>query len=247
MYIYGRNAVIEALNSGKNLEKIFLMFGANGPGLNRIYSLAKSDKIPVVTYDKNKFIQLEDKVLPQGVKAQGVIALIRPFDVLNIEDFIDTINIKENPVVLLLDEITDPQNLGAIARSAECSGVRGIILPERNSAPITPVAIKVSAGALEHIPVVKSGNLITIIDKLKEAGFWIVGTDMQADHLYYDTIYDKPIALIIGSEGKGMRQSIRKHCDILIKIPMSGQIQSLNASVAAGIVMFEIAKQKIEK
>ena len=148
------------------------------------------------------------------------------------------------PIIVVLDEIEDPQNLGAIARSAECSGCGGMILTNKNSAPISPTAVKASAGALELIPIAKVDSLVQALEKLKENGFWIVGTDAQGDRLYSDDIYDSPIALVIGSEGRGMRPSTLKHCDYLINIPIVGQINSLNASASAAVVLFEILRQR---
>src|SRR5690606_20586070 len=149
-----------------------------------------------------------------------------------------------NPILVMLDEINDPHNLGAIARTAECSGVSGIILPERNSSPVTPAAIKSSAGALNHIDVCKTVNMIQAIKKLKDNGFWIVGTSLEAKQSYTTKIYDRPTVLVIGNEGKGMKPSLQKHCDNLVRIPILGKIESLNASVSCGIVLYEALRQK---
>jgi 23S rRNA (guanosine2251-2'-O)-methyltransferase len=245
-YIYGRNAVLEALASGKPVEKIFISFGTQGESINKIFASAKRDKIPCSNLDKRKFAALEKEVCPKEAKSQGVIALMRSFETYDLLDLImDSLEQAKNPVIVILDGITDPHNFGAIARSAVCSGAYGIVVPERNSAPISPVAVKASAGALEHIPVSRVTNLIQALETLKEQGFWIIGTDMQADRLYTDSnIYNRPVALIIGSEGEGMRHSTRKHCDMLISIPMSGKVSSLNASVSAGVILFEIKRQR---
>lgn len=244
-YVYGRNSVIEALESGKALEKIFILYGTQGSAINKIFSLANKNKTQCVSYSKDKFTVLEKKACPVGAKAQGVIALESAADYYSIEELINN-SYKDNkkPIIVLLDGIEDPHNLGAIARSAECAGVAGIIIPERNSCPITPTAIKTSAGALQHIPCAKVSNINFAIDKLKKAGFWIIGSDASATKFYYDDLYDSPLGIIIGSEGKGMRQSITKHCDIVVKIPMPGKTNSLNSSVAAGIILFEIVKQR---
>lgn len=244
-YIYGRNAVIEAMNSGASIEKIFIVFGAKGDVLKKIYASAKRQKISCVTHDKGKFTKLERSVCPKGAKSQGVIALVRPFETYSIGEFIaKAFEMNKKPVVVILDGITDPQNLGAIARSAECSGASGIILTERHSAPITPVAIKTSAGALEHLPITRVSSLIQALDKLKEEGFWVIGTEMNADKFYTEENYDTPVALVIGSEGSGMKPGTVKHCDILVKIPLYGKINSLNASVSAGILLYEIARKR---
>lgn len=247
-YIFGRNAIIEALSAGKPIEKIFFAFGVQGEPINRIHALAKRNKVSTVVHDKRKFSQLELQVCNESFKSQGVIALIRQFEVYPLDELVNTAYLtSDKPILVILDEISDPHNLGAIARSAECSGASGLIVPERNSAPITPVAIKASAGALEYLPISKVSSFPQTFQYLKDRGFWVIGTDMSAEKSYTADIYDSPVALVIGSEGDGMRPSTRNHCDILIKIPMIGKINSLNASVSAGIVLFEILKQRSEK
>jgi len=246
-YIYGRNTVIEALRSGKQIEKIFIVYGSKGNSIDTIYSLAKKNKVALVNYDKKKFFELEKKVAPREANTQGVIALLSQIDILSVDNIIKSaFDKEENPILIILDEINDPHNLGAIARSAECSGAAGMIITERNSAPLSPAAMKSSAGALEHIMLAKTGSLPATLKDLKNYGFWIIGTDSSAKNLYTDNLYDKPVAIVIGSEGKGMRPSTIKHCDHLIRIPMNGKINSLNASVSAGIVLFEIMRQKMK-
>jgi len=240
-YIYGRNAILEAIHSGNDIQKIFICYGAD---VQNIAIAARRNKINCTTLDKNKFRELESRACPKGAKTQGIIALKQIVKTFDLHDFLDELNISENPVVAILDGITDPQNLGAIARSAECAGVKSIIIPQRNSALITPVAIKTSAGVLNYFPVVQTTNLLVAIEKLKEAGFWIIGTDVLSNNNYSDKLYDRPVAIIIGSEGKGISQSVKKHCDYLVQIPMVGKLNSLNASVSAGIIFFEILRQK---
>lgn len=244
-YIYGRNAVIEALSAGKPVDKVFLAFGVQGDTINRIYSLTKKNRVQLVVHDKKKFSYLEDQVCPDSFKSQGVIALMRGFETFAIEDLVvAAYNESSKPILVILDEISDPQNLGAIARSAECSGASGIILPERNSAPITPVAVKASAGALEHLPVCKVSSFPQTFQYLKDNGFWVIGTDAEGDRFYTENVYDSPVAIVIGSEGKGLRPSTQSHCDVLVKIPLVGKVNSLNASVTAGIILFEILRQR---
>lgn len=242
-YIYGRNAVTEALNSGSEIEKIYVLYGLSGT--NPLFKLAKANKVQVLTYDKMKFKNLEDSVLPRGVKSQGVIALRTMAKTVDLHELIENAFYRSaNPVLLLLDGITDPQNLGAIARSAECAGVTGIILPLRNSAPITPTAVKASAGALEHLDICKVTNIVNAMETLKERGFWLYGADMNSTRIYSEPIYSRPVVIVIGSEGSGMKESVRKKCDEIISIPMTGKINSLNASVSAGIILFEINRQR---
>lgn len=244
-YLYGRNPVIEALEAGKKLSKIFIDFGTHGSSINRIYSLAKKEGIPCIRHDKKKFSELERKAVPKNEKSQGVIALAEIVGTIDLEELIElAYEGNTRPVIVALDEISDPHNFGAIARSAEASGAAGIIIPERNSSPITPTVVKASAGAIEHLPVAKVGNLATALAKLKDRGFWVIGTDLAAEKKYTDNIYDRPVVLVIGSEGKGIRPVIRKNCDMNVVIPMAGSIQSLNASVSAGIILFEMLRQR---
>lgn len=245
-YIFGRNAVLEALNKDSSkIEKIFVTFGASGESINKIFSLAKRNKVLCVKQDNRKFIALERAVTPKDANNQGVIALLTMFETVDLTKLI-LISFKKdkNPVIVALDEITDPHNLGAIARTAECSGVSGIILSERESAPITPTAIKVSSGALEHLPVAKVSSFSQAFEKLKQEGFSIIGTDMQGEQVYTEFDFNRPVVIIIGSEGKGLRPLTLEHCDALLRIPIKGKVESLNASVSAAVVLYEIVRQR---
>ncbi len=245
MYIYSKNSIFEAIKSDKNIQKIYISYNLSEDVASSLYSIARRKNIPIVKYDKRKFIELEKRALPTGIKSQGVIAILDPIETIVLEEMIQKAYKKtKNPVLLLLDGITDPQNLGAVARTALCAGANGIVLPERNSAPITSAVIKSSAGAIEHIPIARINNLSLAIKKLKDNNFWIIGADSRAERVYTDDIYNSPIAIVIGSEGKGMHQSIKKLCDFLVKIPMSGNFDSLNVSVATGIVLFEMLRQR---
>lgn len=244
-YIYGRNAVIEALNANSNIEKIFVSFRSQGASINQIYTLAKKVKIPVVKYDGNRFRELEQKAGADSKRSQGVIALKEivedtPLDRL----FEEAFGKSEFPVIVALDGIEDPQNLGAIARSVEASGAAGLILTTRNSARVTPAAIKASTGALEMIPVAKVDTLEPAIDFAKEQGYKVIGTDMNAKKLHSEMDYNFPMVLVIGSESKGMYPKTRELCDETIKIQMPGKIESLNASVSTGIILFEINRNR---
>ena len=244
-YIYGRNSVIEALRAGKEIEKIFIAYGTKGEAISSIFSLAKRNKVAAVSYDKRKHQVLERKVCPRGANSQGVIALLSQIHLLSVDDIAqNAFDKNEYPILIVLDEINDPHNLGAIARSGECCGASGIIVTERNSAPLSPVAIKASAGGLEYIPMAKTSSLIATLKDLKNYGFWVIGTDHNAENIYTEDLYDRPIAIVIGSEGKGIRPSTRKHCDLIVSIPMKGNINSLNASVSAGVILFEIVRQR---
>lgn len=243
-YIFGRRSVAEALRSDKPIEKIFLEWGLREDGIKDILSLARQKKIPVVNAERRKF-QALIKEAEAGTHAQGVIALAPHYNYYEPDVLLtDALAQSPQPLIVALDELSDPHNLGAIARSIECSGGFGLLLPMHNSAPITPASMKTSAGALNYLPVAKCTNLNTTLIKAKEMGYWIIGTDLESTHPYTAKLYDRPVILVIGSEGDGMRPSTKKLCDALLNIPMKGQIQSLNASVAAGVVLFEIARQR---
>lgn len=246
-YIYGRRAIAEALRSERPIEKIFVEFGVREDGIHDILSMARRQRIPVVTADKQKFSRYVMDA-NAGTHAQGVIALTAGYEQVSDEELFTTALAQSpTPLLVALDGINDPHNLGAIARSIVCVGGQGLLLPTHNSAPITPAAFKTSAGALEYLPVAKTNSLQRSIERAKETGFWVIGTDMSGTHTYTSALYDRPVLLIIGGEGEGMRSSIRNACDAIITIPMSGKINSLNASVAAGVILFEISRQRGEK
>lgn len=241
-YIYGKNAIIESINSDNcKIEKIFLSFGINN---QYIQLQAKKNKIACTTLDKKKFKELEQKATFSNTNTQGVIALNSLANTIDLNNYLSNVTIEANPILVIIDGITDPHNLGAIARTAECAGVNAIIITDKGTAPITPTAMKTSAGAINHLTIIKVKNLINTLEHLKKSGFWIVGTDINGPENYTNNIYDKPIAVIVGSEGSGMSPSLKKHCDHLIKINMFGKTSSLNASVSAGVVLFEIQRQK---
>ena len=244
-YIYGRNSIIEAINSNSNIEKIYVQYNSSGENIQKIYNLAKKNKITIVQQDKRKFQELEKKLNINNTKSQGVIALVSLINYLSVDELCtNSLRNNTNPTLVLLNEINDVHNIGAIARTALCADVSGLIIPERNSAPITPVAIKISAGALLHLPVAKSGSIINTLIKLKDYNFKIYGTEINANIKYYDEEFTEPTVIIIGNEAKGISPAVKKYCDKLITIPMSGKLDSLNASVSAGIILFEIFKQK---
>lgn len=240
--IYGRIPVLEALRSDLDIEKIFVLFGTHGKNISEIYRLAKQKGVKIVQLDRKKFSEVSEIE-----HSQGVVAIITPIK-FNSVDFIlkNAEEKKEKNFILILDEIQDPQNLGAIIRTADCVGVHGIIIPKHNAVSITSTVIKASAGAAEYFPVAKVGNIAQTIDELKQNGIWIVGTDSSADKFYNEMKYDFPVALVIGSEGKGIRRLVKEKCDFLVKIPLYGRVDSLNASVAAGIVLYEIKNQRLK-
>lgn len=238
--IEGRNAVIELLESGRDINKIFIANGEKHGSINKIIGLAKERKVVIVEIDKNKLAKMS-----QTPNAQGVIAIVPPFDYCDVEDILqEAKNKNEEPFILILDGIEDPHNLGSIIRTAETAGVHGIIIPKRRAASVNSTVNKASAGAVQYMKIARVNNINDTIEYLKKSGVWICGTDMQTNKYYYNQDLTEPLAIIIGSEGFGMSNLVKKNCDFLVKIPMKGNITSLNASVSAGIVVYEAVKQR---
>ncbi|MDP2207941.1 MAG: 23S rRNA (guanosine(2251)-2'-O)-methyltransferase RlmB [Bacteroidota bacterium] len=238
--IVGRNPVIEALRAATPIVKIFLLHGIRGGNIETIYSLAKERKIPCIEINRNKFEELTSDDVNQGVAA-----IIEEKKFVDVDDILEIALTKEElPLILILDEIQDPQNLGAIIRTAECAGVHGVIIPKHNAAPVTSTVTKASAGAVEYVAMARVTNIAQTIDELKENGVWIVGTDSSADKKYTELDYKIPLALVVGSEGRGMRRLVKEKCDFLVKIPLFGKIESLNASVAAALLVYEVVRKR---
>lgn len=245
LYIYGRKPIIAALRAGAAISKIYLTYGAKGEEIDLIYTLSKRARIPITQYDNNKFNNLLRNNNLEKENHQGIVALREIGQSLPLFQLLDEALMNEdNPLIVMLDEIQDPHNLGSIARTAEAAGARGLIITNTESSPITPTAFKISAGALEFIPYSTIKNSNQAFATLKEKGFWIIATDSVCDKNYSEIPVDKPIVLIVGNEGKGIRPHIKKMADTIVKIPLYGKTESLNASVAAGIIIFEIVKQK---
>ena len=240
--VYGRNAVLELLKSGRDINKIFVERGEKHGSIKEIIAKAKDAGVVIAEVEKAKLEHMTSE------NHQGVIAIVPPFDYCDIEDILDLAKEKgENPFVVILDGIEDPHNLGAIIRTAETAGVHGIIIPKRRSASVNSTVSKVSAGATTYLKVARVNNVNDAIRNLKEAGLWVIGTDGEAKEFYNQVDLTGPIALVIGSEGFGMSRLVKENCDGLVKIPMKGKITSLNASVAAGIMMYEVVRQNAEK
>ena len=238
--IEGRNSVIELLESKKDINKIFVTKGEKHGSINKILAMARERNVIIVEKDKRQMEQMA-----QTPNYQGVIAIVPPFEYCEIEDILeDAKNKNEDPFVLILDGIEDPHNLGSIIRTAETAGVHGIIIPKRRSVTVNSTVAKVSAGSVEHMKIAIVNNITETIKKLKENGLWIIGTDGDARTLYYNQDLKGDIAIIIGSEGYGMSRLVKENTDMLVKIPMKGKVTSLNASVSAGIVMYEAVKQR---
>jgi len=238
--VEGRNAVLELLESGRDINKILVANGEKHGSIHKILAIAKERKIIVTEIEKNKLNQIT-----QTPNNQGVIAIVPPYDYCEVEDILDEAKRKnEKPFILILDGIEDPHNLGSIIRTAETAGVHGIIIPKRRAASVNSTVSKVSAGAVEYMKIARVNNINETIRYLKEQDVWICGTDMDTDTIYTKQDYKMPIAIVIGSEGFGMSRLVKENCDFLVKIPMKGRITSLNASVSAGIIMYEVVKNR---
>lgn len=238
--IYGINPVLEAINEGKEIERLFMLKTMQPHKANEIKKVASAFKIPFQYVPKEKLNRLTRQ------NHQGVVAVVSSVSYTDIETLLPTVyESGKIPLLLILDKITDVRNLGSIARSAECAGVDAIIIPTRGSAMINADAVKTSAGALNKIPVCRQTNLYDTLTFLKNSGLEIIGAYEKANINHFDHDYNKPLALIMGSEDKGIAEEYIKLCDKTVKIPMAGTMQSLNVSVAAGIILFEIVKQRL--
>lgn len=239
--IVGRQPVIEALKSQSTMiEKIYLLHGIRGSQIDKIKNLARKKGVPFVELNKQRF-----RELASDIATQGVIAVITEAKYISVDDILNVAKEKnEPPFILILDEIVDPQNLGALLRTAECAGVHGVITTKHHSAIINSTVARTSAGAVAHIGIAKVTNLAQTLDELKEKGIWIVGADVNASRYYYEIDYTMPVAIVIGNEGRGLRFLTRQKCDFLVKIPMYGKVESLNASVAGALIMYEVIRAR---
>ena len=241
--IAGRNAVFEALSSKRPVNKIFIKMGLQGGSLGKILAAAQAAAVPVEYVQPEKL----DRMAP-GIRHQGIVALASPIAFSSLEMVLErAASRNEMPFLLLLDELQDPQNVGALIRSADAAGVHGVLLPRRRSCPLNMVVAKISAGAVNYVPVVQIGNIVQTLRSLKEQGFWVVGADMEGDSLYFETDLDRPIVLVVGAEGKGIGRLVKENCDMLVRIPMQGGVNSLNASAAGAVLLYEVVRQRMQK
>lgn len=238
--IEGRNPVFEALKSERPLNKIFIEKDSADSALSRIAALAREREIPIQYVERRKLDMMSTTRIHQGVILEAAA-----HEYVEVEDILEKAAQKgEDPFIILLDGITDTNNMGSIIRSAECAGVHGIIIPKRRSATLNATVAKVAAGAQEFVPVARVSNLAQTIRDLKAKGIWITGADMAGEKLYSESDLKGPIALVIGSEGEGISRIVKEECDYLVRIPLKGKISSLNAGVAAALIMFEIARKR---
>ena len=239
--IEGRNAVTEALRAGTNIDKIFIMKGEVDAALGHIASAARQKGIVVADADKNKLDKMSRTHAHQGVIA---VAAVREY--VSVEDILQIARDKgEQPLIVVCDELSDPHNLGAVIRTAECAGAHGVVIPKRRSAGLTAVVAKTSAGAVSHVPVARVANLPSLLKDLKKQGLWIFGTAADGTTSLYDADLKGPAVIVIGSEGDGMSRLVSETCDFLVSIPMKGKLNSLNASAAATILLYEAVRQRL--
>jgi 23S rRNA (guanosine2251-2'-O)-methyltransferase len=237
--IFGRNPVLELLKSDKSINKILIAVGSEKGSVVEIIKAAKQKRVPIQQVERSHL----DKMFP-GQKHQGVAAMVAPVDYVEWQDILERAREKnEDPLIIILDEIEDPHNLGAILRTADAVGAHGVIIPKRRAVPLTEGVAKASAGAVEYVPVARVANIVQVIEKLKKEGCWVAGTSLKGTLLYEQDLKG-PLVVVIGSEGKGLAKLTEEKCDFLVRIPMLGQINSLNASVATGVVLYEVARQR---
>lgn len=235
--VAGRHPVLEALKAGRTINKILLAEGAEGGSLAEIVGKARAAGIVIQTVPRAHLTKTA------GDRHQGVMAYVAPYPYVELEEIVAR-KTGYAPLVILIDEVSDPHNLGAIIRTAEAAGVQGVVIPKRRAVPLTGVVSKAAAGALEYIPVCRVTNLVQSIERLKALGYWIVGTSVDGHKQYTEVDYTGPTVIVIGAEGKGLSRLVQERCDFIVRLPMLGQLQSLNASVATGVLLYEVVRQR---
>ncbi len=236
----GVNSIMEALRAGRKIHKIYIQEGREGKRIEELTNLAASRGIYMQYVEKQRL----DKMYTQ-TNHQGIVAQVESYQYSDIEEVLELAAMQgEAPFILILDGIEDPQNLGSIIRTAECAGVHGLVIPRHNSVEVTDTVARASAGAVEYMKIVQETNVVNTINYLKKQGLWVIGADMTGDRNYYTASMPSPTVLVIGGEGRGMRRLVKENCDIIVKIPMVGRIESLNASVAAALLIYEVVRQR---
>ena len=238
--IIGRQPVLEALKARQPIDKILIQHGTHGPLVSTIFKLAKQSGVPTAEASKQRFRELVG-----DEPAQGVIAFVSEATYVGLDDLL-AIAAQRNqpPFLLILDEIEDPHNLGALIRTADCAGVHGVVIPKHHSATVNQTVVKTSAGAVAHVTIARVTNIANTVDELKEKNIRVVGAETSGSVSLYEADLTGPIALVIGSEGRGIRRLVKEKCDALVRIPMFGKLNSLNASVSGGLMMFEVARRR---
>ena len=243
LMVEGRNAVIEAFRSGKPVDKLFVLDGCQDGPVRTIIREAKKHDTIINFVTRERLDQISETK-----KHQGVIAYAAAYEYSEVEDMLELAKKKgEDPFLILLDNIEDPHNLGAIIRTANLAGAHGVIIPKRRAVGLTATVAKTSAGAIEQIPLVQIGNVVQTIKQLQKQGFWVMGAHMEGDRTLYEADMKIPTVIVIGNEGKGISRVVKEACDFLVTIPMYGNLNSLNASVAAAVLMYEAVRQRQAK
>lgn len=238
--IFGRNPVLEAIRAGREIDKIYIKNTEADGSLKKVLGAAKSARIVVSRVDKKKLDMLCD-----GENHQGVVAAVAEHAYCTVEDILKNAEEKgEKPFVVICDKISDPHNLGSIIRTANAAGAHGVIIPKHESAGLNATVAKVSAGAVEFTPVARVNNLASVIEKLKKEDFWVTGAAMGGDKSLFEADLDGSVAIVIGSEGNGISRGVLEKCDFVVSIPMKGETESLNASVAAALLMYEVMRRR---
>lgn len=239
-WIAGKNPVLEALRAKQPIHKIWLAKQVNRTRMNEVIYLARQRKIALQEVPRQKLDRLT-----AGFSHQGVVAFVPAYAYASLEELFNrAANRKEDPFFIILDHLEDPHNFGSILRTADAAGVHGVIIPKRRSAGVTQTVVKTSAGAVQYVPVARVSNLAQTMDDLKTRGIWIFGTDIGAPDDYRQADFNLPLTIVIGNEGKGMSRIVREKCDFLLRLPSVGQVSSLNASVAAALIMYEVYRQR---
>lgn len=238
--VEGRNPVLEILESDRPINKLMIVNGQKEGSIKKIIGKAKEKGVVISYVDRHKIDQLSE-----SDNHQGVLAFIAPYDYMDLEVLLSDIEKKEEtPFLIILDEINDPHNLGSIMRTANAVGAHGIIIPKRRAVGLTPVVAKTSAGAIEYVPVCRVTNIARTVDFLKSKNIWVAGADMDGPSTHFKSNLTGPLALVMGNEGSGISRLVKEKCDFLINIPMVGEVASLNASVAAAVILYEAYKQR---
>lgn len=237
--IAGRNSVMEVMKAGRGVNKLFVLQGPREGAIREIIGLAQEKGVPFKEVDRSFLDRMTEE------KHQGIIAEVAPYEYVELEDIINVARERgEDPLVLILADLEDPHNFGAILRTADAVGVHGVVIPKRRSVQMNATVAKVSSGAAEYVPVARVANLVQAVEELKGLGLWVTGADMDGDKTLWQADLTGPLALIVGAEGYGIPRLLKEKCDFLTSIPMQGKIASLNASVAASVVLFEVRRQR---
>lgn len=239
-FLSGRNPVMEALKSGRPISKLYAAAGEHQGSIREIIALAKEKNIPVQIAEQARL-----DAMSLGIRNQGVVAMVSPVPYASMDEIIAVASAKnEKPCIVLLDQLKDPQNLGAVLRTVDAAGAHGVLIPQRRSCQLSAAVAKASAGAIEYVKVAQIGNIARSLEDLKKQGFWVVGADPEQGTDYHEVDLTGPVVVVIGDEGEGMARLTKEHCDMLVRIPMRGKVQSLNASVASAILLYEMIRQR---